>query len=169
MEIFAIIVVGVFIICSGIAVYFMLRSVRTLKKKDDIHFIGGADTDRGYISYDNNFFKGTGDYHQRTVAIGMSASLRPVTFTVNGVPVTAPLHDRQLLIGREQGRGCYTVSGDPMVSKRHCRLYRYNGALYLEDLNSANHTYLNGAVIQTAVPVNQGDVIRIGSTELIIT
>ena len=168
MEIFAIIVVGVFIICSGVAVFFMLRSARTLKRRDDIHFIGGADTNRGYISYDNNFFKGTGSYQHETVAIGMSASLKPITFTVNGsAPVTAPMRGGQLILGRENAEGVYAVA-DRSVSKRHCRLYRYSGGLYLEDLNSSNHTYLNGSYVGSAVPVKAGDVIRIGSTQITI-
>lgn len=170
MEIFAVIVVGVFIICSGIAVFFMIRNVRTLKKKDEIHFSGGADTDRGYISYDNNFFKGTGNFIQETMVIGRSASLNSVSFTVNrSAPITVSLRDNQLVFGRDRREGIYTIAGDPMISKLHCRLFRYNGALYLEDLNSSNHTFLNGSMIYAAMPVNQGDMIRIGNTELIIT
>ena len=170
MEIFAIVVVGVFLICSVVAIFFMVRNVRTLKRKDEIHFIGGADTERGYISYDNNFFKGTGNYNQETVLIGKSASLGSVSLIVNGTAsITLPMYDDQVVIGRSGGQGIVAVSQDSMISKMHCRFYRYNGTVYLEDLNSVNHTFLNGSVITAATPVKSGDMIRIGRTELQIT
>ena len=41
----------------------------------------------------------------------------------------------------------YALPNDLMVSKQHCRLFVSGSDLYLEDLGSANHTYLNGTII----------------------
>ena len=38
---------------------------------------------------------------------------------------------------------------------------------YLEDLNSANGTYLNGERLLDVVRLNNGDIIRIGKIEFI--
>jgi pSer/pThr/pTyr-binding forkhead associated (FHA) protein len=55
-------------------------------------------------------------------------------------------------------------------SRRHARLYRENGNLWLvEEIGTLNGTFVNGARIDTAVPVAVavGDVLRFGLVELL--
>ncbi len=48
------------------------------------------------------------------------------------------------------------------VSRRHARLVQRDGAVLLEDLRSANGTLVNGVRITEAVPLGDGDLVRIG-------
>lgn len=54
------------------------------------------------------------------------------------------------------------------VSRRHSRLLRQNDKWFVEDLDSTNHTYLNGLKLTPyqMAPVKNGDVIRCGQIEL---
>jgi hypothetical protein len=69
-----------------------------------------------------------------------------------------------LVIGR--ALACDITIDDSYASGRHARLYDRDGRVYLEDLNSTNGTYVNGARVSTQQLLRPGDVIRIGDTEL---
>ena len=58
---------------------------------------------------------------------------------------------------------------DPKISSLHCTLEcRADGSCHLGDENSKNGTYLNGKAVRGEKRlVKDGDVIRIGDTELI--
>ena len=69
-----------------------------------------------------------------------------------------------LVIGR--ALACDVTIDDSYASGRHARLYDRDGHVYIEDMNSTNGTYVNGARMQTQQELRPGDVIRIGDTEL---
>lgn len=56
---------------------------------------------------------------------------------------------------------------DPFASRVHAEIRREGNIYFLRDLNSANGTYRNGLRIAEAVPLDDGDVICIGETELV--
>jgi len=64
------------------------------------------------------------------------------------------------LVGRD--RSCGIVLAHPAVSRRHARFLLSGGQLALEDLKSANGTFVNNNRIDRA-NVNEGDVIRFGA------
>lgn len=70
---------------------------------------------------------------------------------------------RELVIGREPRGvdGCIMVP-DEEVSRLHCRIFWSAEQLYLEDLNSSNHTYLNGELANVPVRIQDGDIIYMG-------
>ncbi len=72
----------------------------------------------------------------------------------------------ELLLGRAiEGEGC--LGDDPKISRRHARITRgLAGCLIVEDLGSANGTFVNGSRLSAPRMVNVGDTIRIGNTEL---
>lgn len=82
-------------------------------------------------------------------------------------------NDEPILIGRQDGaRGFYPdvdLTGDGGleggVSRRHARLSFYQGRCYVEDLESANGTFLNQQRLapRTPHPLRSGDEIRIGA------
>jgi len=74
------------------------------------------------------------------------------------------LHDGENIIGRTSGS---VRIADNTVSRRHAQLIRRNGKWFLEDLGSANGTYVNGVRLTKAVSVHRGDQIRCGSTLLV--
>lgn len=69
------------------------------------------------------------------------------------------------------GRDCEGVElADPTVSRRHCQIAAGpTGQWVLEDLGSANGTYLNGVRVKKPWPLNRGDQIRCGSSLLVFT
>lgn len=64
------------------------------------------------------------------------------------------------------GRDTYQdlVIDSSAVSRRHARLFRRGNQVYLEDLGSANGTFLNGERIHRPSEVKPGDEIQLGSS-----
>lgn len=69
-----------------------------------------------------------------------------------------------LVIGR--ALACEVTIDDSYASGRHARLYDRDGHVYLEDLNSTNGTYVNGARVSAQQLLRAGDSVRIGDTEM---
>ncbi len=69
--------------------------------------------------------------------------------------------DKQFVIGRS---GDLRL-GDARVSRRHARIY-LDGEYHLEDLGSANGTFLNEEKIQRPTRLRAGDIIRVGPFEM---
>jgi pSer/pThr/pTyr-binding forkhead associated (FHA) protein len=73
--------------------------------------------------------------------------------------------DRPLItIGRDPASSLVVM--DPQVSRNHAQLRRQNGGAILYDLGSVNGTYVNGQRVAGAQPLNPGDIIKVGNTEL---
>ncbi len=70
-----------------------------------------------------------------------------------------PLDHDEFLIGRAPE--CDVVVPDRQVSRHHARLRRTGSGYVLEDLKSKNGTHLNGAEIDSPVPLQDGDVIQV--------
>jgi hypothetical protein len=70
-------------------------------------------------------------------------------------------------IGSYDGCELY-LPGDPQIEKKHARVYRKEGRFFLEDLNSRQGTFLNGARVAPGVAtvVAPGAKIRLGGTEI---
>jgi pSer/pThr/pTyr-binding forkhead associated (FHA) protein len=72
----------------------------------------------------------------------------------------------ELVIGRgvsAEGR----LTDDPDVSRRHARIARdARGRVTIEDLGSANGTFVNGRRVRGRQTLNPGDSVQIGSTTL---
>ena len=74
------------------------------------------------------------------------------------------LTQTDVLIGRVVSN--YICLPDLKVSRRHCRISFIDGQFFLDDLQSLNGTFVNDVKV-SHVKLNQGDRIRIGSTELV--
>jgi pSer/pThr/pTyr-binding forkhead associated (FHA) protein len=75
-----------------------------------------------------------------------------------------------LLIGRAVAEDEAALSEDPQISRRHARVSRGpGGRLTIEDLGSANGTFVNGDRLDAPRPLEAGDVIRVGQTLLEVT
>ncbi len=59
------------------------------------------------------------------------------------------------------------VIKDNFVSKNHARIFESEGSYFIEDLNSANGTYLNGQELDNIVELRDGDNIGIGFIQFI--
>lgn len=57
--------------------------------------------------------------------------------------------------------------GDPGLSRYHCWILHRDGATSVEDLASANGTFVNGERIRARRTLKAGDVIQVGSTQIV--
>lgn len=58
---------------------------------------------------------------------------------------------------------------DPGVSRYHCWILLRDGVASVEDLASANGTIVNGERIRARRALKAGDVIRVGTTEIVFS
>jgi len=78
--------------------------------------------------------------------------------------------ESELLFGRLAPEDRGRLGGDPEISRRHARIARRSDRqLEIEDLGSANGTFVNDERIGTRRTLAVGDVIRIGQTVLQVT
>ncbi len=66
----------------------------------------------------------------------------------------------KFILGRSSN--CDIVLPGDNVSRRHARLFTKDDALFIEDLNSANGTFVNGKKITKPVMLLDGTVFRVG-------
>jgi len=74
----------------------------------------------------------------------------------------------KILIGRGDEANI-RIGYDNFCSRRHALIFLDMNSCYLEDLNSTNGTYVNGKRINEKIQLNNGDIIGLGLTELLIT
>lgn len=75
--------------------------------------------------------------------------------------------DSDFILGRVTGIGA--VIGDPCVSRRHAKIgWGQAGQPIIEDLGSANGTFLNGAPVKAPRVVRPHDRITVGDTTLVV-
>ncbi len=75
------------------------------------------------------------------------------------------------LIGREDPSVQIDFDGyedGKYISHRHAQVVKHDGAYYLEDLGSSNHTRVNGAKLSPgqSQPLKEGDKVRFGKIEV---
>ncbi len=56
------------------------------------------------------------------------------------------------------------LADDSFVSTVHARVFRRDGAVYVEDLGSRNGTLLNGEPLAHAAQLRRGDHVQFGQT-----
>ena len=87
-----------------------------------------------------------------------------LTTLFGGSRETRELEPGTWIIGR--GESCRIRFDTPEVSERHAILTVRDGRAILEDLHSANGTFVNGEAIDGAVTLDSGMVVQIGSAML---
>ncbi|HYM61210.1 MAG TPA: FHA domain-containing serine/threonine-protein kinase [Thermoanaerobaculia bacterium] len=71
-----------------------------------------------------------------------------------------PIQGESIMVGRD--RTCAIVLTHPAVSRRHARITLSGSSFVVEDLKSANGTYVNNARVERA-SLKAGDVVRFGA------
>lgn len=94
-------------------------------------------------------------------------SRMPSLVFVNGPHAgeSIPLLPTTLTIGREHDNNIELK--DPDVARYHARIVHERGHYVVEDLDSTTGTWVNGQRTKKT-PLNHGDVVRVGSTEIAI-
>jgi pSer/pThr/pTyr-binding forkhead associated (FHA) protein len=73
--------------------------------------------------------------------------------------------EQEMTVGRAD---CAITLNDHQVSRRHALLRPAGSGLHVEDLGSKNGTFVNGARIAQAASAGDGDVVQVGTCELIV-
>ena len=68
----------------------------------------------------------------------------------------------ELTLGRAPG--CGVRVEDAYTSSIHARLFRQDGTLWVEDLDSTNGTWVNAARIVSPTRLGRGDLLQVGGT-----
>jgi eukaryotic-like serine/threonine-protein kinase len=118
------------------------------------------------------FFEALEEYNLRPMntptmrpqaAVGAAASANPNWLLVNVKPEINEKHTLKgdsVMVGRD--RSCAIVLAHPAVSRRHARITLSGTSYVLEDLKSANGTYVNNTRVERA-KLKPGDVVRFGA------
>lgn len=73
--------------------------------------------------------------------------------------------DEKITLGRDKDNDIFLK--DPFISKKHMIIAKDEGNYFLEDLNSANGTFINQEKVEDVVPLKNGDVIEVGNIEFL--
>lgn len=70
-------------------------------------------------------------------------------------------------IGKEKSYVDYFIADNTAISRSHANIHTENGEYFIEDTNSTNHTYINGALINSnqKVKIANGDKIRLANED----
>jgi hypothetical protein len=79
-----------------------------------------------------------------------------------------PLGQELLTIGRKSGNSII-LTDDIKVSRHHATIFRQGHEYIIQDVGSANGTYLNGARLTDPEPLKDGDIIQMGDTTFEVT
>ena len=88
-----------------------------------------------------------------------------VPYLLDALNRRCPLQKEVLVLGR--AADCDLVVAEPRVSRHHAELRREGDGYLLADLRSTNGTRLNGQVITRPMPLQDGDVIELGSARFL--
>src|ERR1700757_1434035 len=72
--------------------------------------------------------------------------------------------EKECVLGRQ--RGCGVVVNDDKASRQHARVFAVDGEWWIEDLESANGTKVNGKAVEKRQRIHSGDIIGIGRSEI---
>jgi hypothetical protein len=75
------------------------------------------------------------------------------------------LNSAPLTVGRG-GQNDLVLTGDDFASARHARIEVRGDGVWVQDLESTNGTYVNGSRVAGAQRLDDGDVLRVGETDL---
>ncbi len=81
-----------------------------------------------------------------------------------GKTTVIPVIRDEMTIGRQEGNTIRLTERN--VSRKHARLLRQNGVVYVEDLASFTGVKLNGSRIAAVTPIREGDELAIGDYKI---
>lgn len=116
------------------------------------------------ISSDNNIYTTPAVAHgtkQYELVLSALKSPMPVRFVVN---------TPEFLLGKNPAMVDGAISFNNAISKVHCKIVHDNGNYYVQDMGSANGTYVNKNKIppNQLFPIKNGDVIRLANSDFMV-
>ncbi len=68
----------------------------------------------------------------------------------------------EAIIGRNSQLSDYAILHEKSISQKHCKIFVRNACVYVIDLESSNHTYVDGEMVEDETELTNGSVLRIG-------
>lgn len=130
-----------------------------------------SDLQNGSVTLEEIASKLSGTGMENLVSAGTEAPASTGKMTLvamNVQPRTEIVVDKdEFVIGKKQSAVDGAVSFNKMISRVHCKVLRRQNQYYVEDLQSANGTYVNGARLRpnAAARINNGDIIRLANSD----
>jgi hypothetical protein len=95
---------------------------------------------------------------------------RPVRLVVQRSPsleegAAFPVDSAPVTVGRG-GQNDLVLDGDDFASARHAKIEVRGDGVWVQDLESTNGTFVNGARVAGAERMSPGDILRVGETDL---
>ncbi|MBE6707694.1 MAG: FHA domain-containing protein [Ruminococcaceae bacterium] len=145
--------------------------------RHDVIISGGVDINTGQMHRnDHMYFNGMKDCCFPTVCLQPNHTVMPMSpgnqarHSILLVEQSTGMqyysyYNNDVVVGRtmaKDGRQTLVIPNDETISGNHCRISEINGVFFIEDLGSANHTYLNRRRISSSERIENGDLLRIG-------
>lgn len=70
--------------------------------------------------------------------------------------------EKEAVLGRNESVSDFVIKNERSVSKRHCRIFSRSDGVYVEDLESLNHTFVDGEKITGETKLFTGSVLKLG-------
>ncbi len=171
--------VVVIVICAAfvVFVFIMLLLIKLgiighkspLGSVNKIHINGGMNVDFMSGRSADIGLTGFGENSLGTVVVGVEneGGLNIIFENViTGMTFSGVLIDR-LIVGRkfDNNYSNLEISDDKSISKLHIEVIRDKNLVYIRDLGSTNHTWINGNYLTDITNVYSGDIIRLGNSE----
>jgi hypothetical protein len=120
-------------------------------------------------SYDDDDLDGTtvlNNGSEETTVLNSHANIN--AFLVNESGIRIDITKKEFVIGKEQKKVSYCITGNPTVSRRHALIKASTDGCSIEDLSSRNGTMVNGVCLTAGTPVklSDGDVITLSDYTL---
>lgn len=168
LEIVIIIIAAAVLIIAAVLILVMLLKDRN---KNNMTGSGGVDLNHDLLELQRKLNAQSG-LHSGTLVVQTNRVKISVYNCRNNTETVAYVIN-ELVFGRRPSDqindpSAYFITDDPMVSGRHFRIINRSNVLYAEDLNSSNHTYLNGYRLDQRTPLTGNDEIEAGQTKFIV-
>lgn len=75
----------------------------------------------------------------------------------------------QVVLGSDPAVSHLVFENDREIASKHCRMFLEGGRLYLQNLASAQGTFLNGVELTSKQCIEEQDILKMGRTEMRIT
>lgn len=72
----------------------------------------------------------------------------------------------ETIIGRNAHMSHIAITDDANISQKHCKIFVRDGVVYISDMGSLNHTYVNGKPVGGEKALESGNIIGIGKKKL---
>lgn len=78
--------------------------------------------------------------------------------------------DKEVVLGRSQKTADFVIEGNSNISRNHAKVYIKNGKAYIQDMKSANCTFVNNSKVEPGEDkvISTGDVIMLADEKFTV-